>query len=341
MVVAQHIRRLANGVSRYEPAAIYKFVHADQARENRETFSHTTQLTQMYHQFTSYHLGTNRAVFFMLPQPHIIQAKNTFVNGPRLLEGVQEIFLVVFRPQAVNEICVEAYLETGHIVNKPIYDNDPYERKPIPKALEIHIHEEAHEVDVEDKADDSQKQPHQANTTFNPSEDVGPGWEVDTENQGGYHVDLYKVPSGYNPDYKITPETNIVNAWAKISAYFRDDWPDDNEYIAGVLNLSATVFVRKMKANTVTGYSKSLWITGRGVCCCPNVKRPQFERPSVTYEVPLLVSTAPQSGVAVGAKPSDNNAPKRATTTKKGRTEISNPSDSQDFDQCELENLIV
>ena len=45
----------------------------DAARENRRTLSHTTQLSQMYHQLNSYHLGSNRAAFFMLPRPHVVQ----------------------------------------------------------------------------------------------------------------------------------------------------------------------------------------------------------------------------------------------------------------------------
>ena len=35
-----------------------------------------TRLMQMYHQLDSYHLGTNRAIFFMLPRPHIVQLKS-------------------------------------------------------------------------------------------------------------------------------------------------------------------------------------------------------------------------------------------------------------------------
>ena len=87
----------------------------DSAREKREDFSHTTQLTQMYHQLTSYHLGTNRALFYILPRPHIVQTERTFVNGPRVLEGIQEFMLVVMRPKSVTDICVNAYLETAHI----------------------------------------------------------------------------------------------------------------------------------------------------------------------------------------------------------------------------------
>ena len=83
----------------------------------------------MYHQLNSYHLGTNRAVFYVLPRPHIVQLnsenpeeidRSTFVDGPRLLEGVQEFFLVVLRPDHIKDICVDAYLETAHIFQEKL-----------------------------------------------------------------------------------------------------------------------------------------------------------------------------------------------------------------------------
>ena len=40
----------------------------------------------------------------MLPRPHIVESEKTFVNGPRELEGIQEIFLVVMRPRRINGI---------------------------------------------------------------------------------------------------------------------------------------------------------------------------------------------------------------------------------------------
>lgn len=101
----------------------------DAAREKRETFSHATQLSQMYHQLNSYHIGTNRALFYILPRPHIVQLssdnpeeidRSTFVDGPRLLEGIQEFFLVVLRPKEMEDLCVEAYLETAHIFQEKI-----------------------------------------------------------------------------------------------------------------------------------------------------------------------------------------------------------------------------
>lgn len=108
----------------------------DSSREKRESFSHTTQLTQMYHQLNSYHVGTNRATFYVLPRPHTVQMgsddetevdRSTFVNGPRLLEGIQDFFLIVMRPKEIKEICVEAYLETAHIFQEKIPEFQPAE----------------------------------------------------------------------------------------------------------------------------------------------------------------------------------------------------------------------
>lgn len=88
----------------------------DQSRERRETQGTTTNITQQYNLLTGYHAGTNRAVFLMLPRPHTLQATDyrTFVRGLRMIEGVQEFFLIVSRPTAVPGICIEAVLETGH-----------------------------------------------------------------------------------------------------------------------------------------------------------------------------------------------------------------------------------
>jgi hypothetical protein len=89
---------------------------ADQSRERRETQGTTTSITQQYNLLTGYHAGTNRAAFLMLPRPHTLQATDyrTFVRGLRMIEGVQEFFLIVSRPTAVPGICIESSLETGH-----------------------------------------------------------------------------------------------------------------------------------------------------------------------------------------------------------------------------------
>jgi hypothetical protein len=107
-------------------------VEIDSSRERREMNSTTTNLTQMYNLLTGYHSGTNRATFLMLPRPHVLQPtdRRTFVQGLRIIEGVQEFFLIVHRPRNVEGLCVEATLDTGHMQTyvpelnvPPIYDS--------------------------------------------------------------------------------------------------------------------------------------------------------------------------------------------------------------------------
>jgi hypothetical protein len=96
---------------------------SDASREKRESFSHTANISQLYHLLDSYHLGTNRAVFLVNARPHLIQSEYTFAPGPRELEGVQEFFLVVRRPKAMSSICVEAVLETAHLGRTTIHNH--------------------------------------------------------------------------------------------------------------------------------------------------------------------------------------------------------------------------
>jgi len=88
----------------------------DASRERKETQATTTQLSQMYNLLTGYHTGSNRAAFIMLPRPHILQPtdRRTFVQGLRIIEGVQDFFLVVVRPGDQERMQVDAHLQTGH-----------------------------------------------------------------------------------------------------------------------------------------------------------------------------------------------------------------------------------
>lgn len=92
----------------------------DTSREARETFSRTTQSSQMYQLFNGYHLGSNRALFVVAPRPHTVsdQAQTEFnlIDGARKLEGIQEVFLVVHMPKTLSGFCVQAGLDTGHQV---------------------------------------------------------------------------------------------------------------------------------------------------------------------------------------------------------------------------------
>ena len=104
-------------------------VGADASRERRERQGSTTAISQMYNLLTGYHAGTNRAVFLMLPRPHVLQPtdRRTFVQGLRTIEGVQEYFLVVTRPRLSRGMCVEVALETGHFPEQVVSTNPPVE----------------------------------------------------------------------------------------------------------------------------------------------------------------------------------------------------------------------
>lgn len=91
-------------------------VTADAARERRETTGIKTEISQMYNLLAGYHAGTNRAAFLMLPRPHILQPTDhrTFVQGLRVIEGVQDFFLIVQHPADMQGLCVDISLDTGH-----------------------------------------------------------------------------------------------------------------------------------------------------------------------------------------------------------------------------------
>lgn len=88
----------------------------DESRNRSETQATSTEIEQMYNMLSAYHLGTNRGVFLMLPRPHMLQPtdRRTFIQGVRSIEGIQEFFLVISRPNDMEGICVEARLDTGH-----------------------------------------------------------------------------------------------------------------------------------------------------------------------------------------------------------------------------------
>lgn len=103
--------------------------NTDASRERRESQSTTTQISQMYNLLTGYHLGTNRATFLMLPRPHILQATpfRTFQQGLRMIEGIQEFFLVVSRPRTITGLAVEVLMQTGHFSEKTKIEEPPTE----------------------------------------------------------------------------------------------------------------------------------------------------------------------------------------------------------------------
>ncbi len=107
----------------------------DESRERRETLSHTTQLTQLRHLLDSYHLGTNRAVFFVQPRPHVVQEPSGLVSGPRPVEGIQEFFLIVNQPAGEPDFCLDVRLDTGHLYERPVMEHAYKSDTPDPQTL--------------------------------------------------------------------------------------------------------------------------------------------------------------------------------------------------------------
>lgn len=250
----------------------------DRAREIRESYSHTTQLTQMYHQLLSYHLGTNRAIFVLNPRPHIVQSEKTFVSGPRLLEGIQEFFLVVMRPKEMKNICVEAYLETAHL--------DVREREETAETRLLPVETFTLTSEGESFAEKEREHTYwvEDSQTF-PSEGLSEGWEID-------HYELGPISSdevedvGYFLDHR-----QIGNEAVEISARLR--WAYDtfgkNQFYHSNLTVPVYITVRK-KVPEVSEYLHTMYVTGRGLCCCPDAGPsmdagpPMMNKESVNWE---------------------------------------------------------
>lgn len=273
----------------------------DAARELREIYSHTTQLSQLYHQLDSYHLGTNRAVFFMLPRPHVVQGAVTFVNGPRVMEGLQEFLLVVARPRQIERVCVEAYLNTAHVASEPKF---AYEQDAAPLSL----HVEARITDDPDcfncYGDDGTSIDVEKSELYNPPA----GWEIDLDRDGGSREASF---AGANIlSYGIT-EIDRTHALLKgsVRAQFIDrDWPTPNLFVDGRLDVTFTIYIRK-KAADVVGYAQNLWLTGRGVCCCDGDDQDRSHlHESVTFETPLPTDIAALVGGSAKMTHADANS---------------------------------
>jgi hypothetical protein len=94
----------------------------DATREARETMSHSTQITQMYTLLQAYHLGTNRAIFYVAPRPHVLERPSGFIRGPREIDGIQEFFLVVNQSADQGVPCLTVRLDTSHWTRVPSMD---------------------------------------------------------------------------------------------------------------------------------------------------------------------------------------------------------------------------
>ena len=250
---------------------------SDIGQEKRETFSHTTQLSQMYHLLDSYHLGTNRAVFFVQPRPHTLEEPSGFVKGPRPVEGIQEFFLIVAQPKDQKDFCVSLRLDTSHITTTPVLD---YERK----------------TDLSQMASAYAPIPNE-NDTLGLREKWGEAclvtcWDMyyqcyltsDTDEvvyqaPAGYKIESYNnvinTTSSGSTSVSITPDRKSLSIHAQASGKncYEDtfgcvDCPDTWQKRSGEAKRQVQVNLISTEPTQQIGEKEVLMITTRGLCCC-------------------------------------------------------------------------
>lgn len=257
---------------------------AEVGQEKRETFSYSTQLSQMYHQLDSYHLGTNRALFFITSRPHTVESPHTFVNGPRELEGIQEFFFVVARPKDTDPVCVEAYLETGHVkfgLGEPT-------TVEVPDSEISTVWSDAYHA--AERGDDDETTVYDAADKVWEAKALYPGYKIKSASLSLGKPDIYINDSGAPnlievPPYISFQNTDLIKVSGRVRSWFENvDFGGDN---IGRVSQPFTVDIVLVKIERVDKNNDTLFITGRNLCCCgrPNIVR--ATKDGIVYEKAL------------------------------------------------------
>lgn len=277
-------------------------VTTDASREKRETYSHQTNLSQLYHLLDSYHAATNRAVFFLNARPHLKDSPYTFVNGPRYLEGVQEFFLVVRRPKTMPSFCVKAVLETAHLRETDVTvttGDTVYDQEQLNQSFTLRCDGGTF------SADDAKGQ-----WTMN----VPGGFVLDRTRGGGTYSGwggTVNIPAGVSWTFSATTESGHESeALPQITTY--DDHIDIRAHVYGTANLGGgtdgsgtyniTMYTRSANPiqtpQTTTERYTDLFITAREVTSCPEVSTvPDY----LSFERPLDADAVRQMVIARGS----------------------------------------
>jgi hypothetical protein len=257
----------------------------DYAREKRESESHVTQLTQMYNLLQAYHLGTNRAVFLVLPRPHVVEEveKRTFINGPREIEGIQEFFFITSRPKEVEHLCVEATLETGHLDLSPADAETQTTDEKIFGFEFLAPRKISHGGGF---GDDSTSRTAVLTKAFTPPT----GWEIDVSKGSGGYVVLWTDGSAA---YTVQSSANaVIASGTVVTTYVDVSWSTDNYYSYQDVRGELQIFLKKKASVTEGEVRSTFFVTGRTVIGCsdPNAQTPQPTNPEwVTFEAPIVV----------------------------------------------------
>ena len=300
---------------------------SDVAQEKRETYSFSTQLSQMYHLLDSYHLGTNRAVFFIQPRPHTLEEPSGFVRGPRPVEGIQEFFLIVAQPKRQRDYCVSVRLDTSHLTKTPIMD---YDRK----------------TDVSEMANASAPIPTR-NDTLGAREKWGEAcfigcWDMYYQCYSTHDEDdvVYQAPDGYviegyvdvvnsaswgSSSVTVSPDgtTLAIHAEANGKNCFEDtfgcvDCPDEWQKRSGSARRQVQVNLVSTEPTRKIGEEQALMLTTRGLCCCARGPRTgiwsgkdlvvDVARIPERYQIAMQPTRSVGAAIPVGSPPDESSS---------------------------------
>lgn len=252
----------------------------DVGQEKRETYSFSTQLSQMYHLLDSYHLGTNRAVFFIQPRPHTLDEPSGFVRGPRPVDGIQEFFLIVSQQIDQEAFCVSLRLDTSHLTNTPIMDTDKLTEQTdlasasadLPSTADTAVSRQVRcTVDYWLASDDIYYKHFVKKVTDSVGYAARPGYHIT-----GYD-DATNVHDHGSSSVALSPDrrTLTINAEANSSVWIQDegdgwfaDCPDELDQQTGLAQRRLNVYLESDEKIKQIGEEESLMITTRGLCCC-------------------------------------------------------------------------
>ena len=239
---------------------------AEMSTERRELQSHTTLLTQMYNLFQAFHLGTNRAVFLVEPRPHIRQTDLGFFNGPRMLEGMQEIFLVMVRPRTMTNFCISAVLQTLHATTTPVdAEKDPPQVEPKEAVWQIRWSIQAGVGEATVGTYQTKSEPWPAD----------PGWEI-----VGFTTNVLKSQKAWSVTFSPAQSffdgghtANSLNVTAILEQWVLEEPdPGDIDKESSHYWCDVHISLRKTAAETESAppeYVRRLWLSARELCCCP------------------------------------------------------------------------
>ncbi|GAA1662304.1 hypothetical protein GCM10009744_65130 [Kribbella alba] len=244
-------------------------VTADASRDRRERVGSSTNLVQMYNLLTGYHSGTNRALFLMLPRPHVLQPtdRRTFVRGLRVIEGIQEFFLVVTHDAQMEGLCIDVHLDTGHFPESVTVETPPVRYQDRTEQFHVSAYAKGG-GGITGQGADTVAIESVPSATYNASS----GWVIDKTKGDAGHPGVHEVGDqsnqqainslrGYNyqapSDASVVVSGNISGAnWWGPGAVFERDYE---------------VFLRSeqpIPSSEEPAVKTGLLITGRDLCVC-------------------------------------------------------------------------